>query len=257
MRDLFTTIDQGEPRNPMEAARRAMRPPLRKRFYRQAHVADTGAGFSVLLDGKPVRTPARRALAAPSRALAQAIAEEWNAQGREIDPARMPLTRLANAVIDAVADAPAAVAAEIEAYLGSDLVCYRAEAPAELAARQAAAFDPVLAFARDRLGARFTLTQGVMHVAQPPQAVAAARAAIPEDCWRLGALAAITALTGSALLALALAHGALAADAVWTAAHIDEDWQMAHWGRDALAMERRNFRRGEFHAAVTVLRLAR
>lgn len=255
MRDIFAAIAQGQPHDPMEAARRAMRPPLRRRFYQRAHVADAREGFAVLLDGKPVRTPARRALAAPSRALAQAIAEEWNAQGREIDPARMPLTRLANAVIDAVAASPAAVAADIEAYLGSDLVCYRAEAPAELVARQAAAFDPVLDWARDTFGARFTLTQGVVHVAQPPEAVAAARASIPDDGWRLGALAAITALTGSALIALALAHGALDADAAWAAAHVDEDWQMAHWGRDALAMERRNFRRGEFDAAVTVLRL--
>src|SRR5579875_2763303 len=198
MRDIFAAIAQGEPRDPMEAARRAMRPPLRRRFYQLAHVADAREGFAVLLDGKPVRTPARRALAAPSRALAQAIAEEWNAQGREIDPARMPLTRLANAVIDAVAASPAAVAADIEAYLGSDLVCYRAEAPAERVARQAAAFDPVLDWARDTFGARFTLTQGVVHVAQPPEAVAVARASIPDDGWRLGALAAITALTGSA-----------------------------------------------------------
>ena len=135
-----------------------------------------------------MRTPARRALAAPTRALAEAIAAEWNAQTDVIDPARMPLTRLANAVIDAVADKPAPVADEIAKYLGSDLLCYRADAPAGLVERQARAWDPVLAWARDQFGARFVLAQGVVHVAQPREAIAAVRAAIPAEPWRLGAL---------------------------------------------------------------------
>lgn len=257
MRDIFTEIFENQPRDPMAAARRGMRPPLRKRFYERAHVGQgEEGGFAVLLDGKPVRTPRRRALAAPTRALAQAIAEEWNAQAQEIDPARMPLTRLANAVIDAVADAPDAVAADIENYLGSDLVCYRAEAPEGLVAAQARAFDPVLAWARATLGARFVTVAGVMHAPQPPEAVAAARAVLSGDFWVLAAVSSLTALTGSALIALALAHGAIAPDAAWAAAHVDEDWQMAQWGRDEIALARRDFRKSEFDAALAVLRLA-
>jgi chaperone required for assembly of F1-ATPase len=255
MRDIFTEIFENEPRDPTEAARRAMRPPLRKRFYRQATAAEGEGGHAVMLDDKPVRTPRRRPLAAPSRALAQAIADEWDGQEKDIDPARMPLTRLANAVIDAVADRPESVTAEIEKYLGTDLVCYRADTPEGLVARQADAFDPVLAWARDTRGARFILAEGVVHAAQPEDAVAAMRAAIPRDIWRLGAVSSITSLTGSALIALALAQGALDADAAWAAAHVDEDWQMSQWGRDTIALARRDFRRGEFDAAVTMLRL--
>jgi chaperone required for assembly of F1-ATPase len=253
MRDIFTEIFENGPRDPIRAARRAMRPSLRKRFYDRAHVGEGEGGYPVLLDGKPVLTPLRRPLAAPTAPLAQSIAGEWNAQTREIDPARMPLTRLANAVIDAVADAPEAVAAEIEKYLGSDLVCYRAEAPEGLTTRQARAFDPVLAWARQALDARFVTVEGVMHAPQPAQAIAAARAVIPGDPWRLGALSSITTLTGSALLALALAQGALDAETVWNAAHVDEDWQMAQWGRDEIALARRDFRKAEFEAAAKVL----
>jgi chaperone required for assembly of F1-ATPase len=262
MRDLFTEIFENQPLDPTEAARRAMRPRLRKRFYRQAHVGAGGEpGFAVLLDGKPVATPARRPLAAPTAALAEALAAEWDAQKAEIDPARMPLTRLANAVIDAVADAPEAVAAEVAKYLGSDLVFYRADAPAGLLARQAQAWDPVLAWARDELGARFVPVTGVMFAEQPAAALAAARLRIPtetghmKDIWRLGAVSSITALTGSALLALALAHDAITADAAWAAAHVDEDWQMEQWGRDEIALARRAYRLAEMQAAAKILQL--
>jgi len=252
MRDIFTEIFESQPLDPTEAARRASRPRLRKRFYERA---TAGEGGAVLLDGKPVMTPARKPLAAPTRALAEAIAAEWDAQEREIDPARMPLTRLANAVIDAVAERPQAVAAEIEKYLGTDLLFYRAATPDGLIARQAQAWDPVLAWARDALGARFITVEGVMHVKQPSEAVAAARSRIPSEPWRLGALSSITALTGSALLALALAEGVLDAEAAWAAAHVDEDWQMAQWGRDELALQRRDHRLAEMQAAAKVLEL--
>lgn len=257
MRDLFDDIFENQPVDPAESARRGARPLLRKRFYRQASVGSEAGegGFQVLLDGKPVRTPLRRPLAAPSAPLAAAIAAEWEAQAESIEPARMPLTRLANAVIDAVTGAEAAVAAEVANYLGSDLVCYRADAPEGLVERQTAIWDPVLGWARDALGARFVQVQGVVFAAQPDEALAAARAAIPGDPWRLGAVSSITTLTGSALLALALAHRALDADAVWTAAHVDEDWQMAQWGRDDIALARRDFRHSEMQAAATVLAL--
>jgi chaperone required for assembly of F1-ATPase len=232
----------------MEAARRNARPNLRKRFYKEATIGEAGeGGFPVLLDGRPIRTPARRLLAAPTQALAQALAAEWNAQGDTIDPARMPLTRLANAIIDAVADRLGPVAEEIAKYLGTDLLFYRASTPAGLVTRQAQAWDPLLAWARDEIGARFVQVEGVMYAAQPDHAIEAARARIPLETWRLGAV--------SALLALALAYDAIDADAAWDAAHVDEDWQMAQWGRDELALQRRAYRRAEFDAAVTVLRL--
>ena len=257
MRDIFTDIFENQPLDPMEAARRNARPNLRKRFYKDAAAGEASeGGHPVLLDGRPVRTPARRLLAAPQRALAEALVAEWNAQENVVDPARMPLTRLANAVIDAVADRPQPVADEIAKYLGSDLLFYRADAPAGLVAKQSEAWDPVLAWARDVLGARFVQIEGVIYAAQPEQAVAAARAAIPLDVWRLGGVSLVTSLTGSALLALALAQGAIAADAAWDAAHVDEDWQMSQWGRDELALERRSYRRKDFDAAVSVLRLS-
>jgi chaperone required for assembly of F1-ATPase len=258
MRDIFTEIFENQPLDPMESARKGGRPSLRKRFYSQAQVGEGGPdGFPVLLDGKQVYTPARRPLAAPTRALAEAIAREWEAQAALIDPGRMPLTRLANAVIDAVAEQAPAVAEEIAHYLGSDLTCYRADAPEGLVEKQALAWDPPLAWAREAFGARFALAQGVMHVAQPREAIDAARAAIPTDMWRLGAVSAITTLTGSALLALALNADAFDAETAWAAAHVDEDWQMSQWGRDELALARRDYRRAEFDAAVAVLKLVK
>jgi chaperone required for assembly of F1-ATPase len=255
MREILSDIFENQPLDPREAARRGGRPALRKRFYSQAHVAEGEGGFALLLDGKPVKTPARRPLAAPARALAEKIAGEWNTQADVIDPGRMPLTRLANAVIDAVADAPQPVAEEVAQYLGSDLLCYRAEAPAGLVENQARAWDPVLAWARDRFNARFVLAQGVMHVAQPRESVEALRSAIPTEPWRLGAVSSITTLTGSGLLAVALAHRAFDPDEVWSAAHVDEDWQMSQWGRDEIALQRRAFREAEFRAAEKVLAL--
>ena len=250
MRELLNDLLDQEQRNPMEAARRNMRPALRKRFYRSASV---GEDNSLLLDGKPVRTPARRLLAAPNLRVAQALATEWNAQGEEIDPAAMPLTRLANAIIDAVADQSDAVRGEIEKYLHSDLVCYRADGPERLIARQAELWDPFVDWARDVLDARFVLAQGVIHQAQPPRAVEAAAKTIPRDLWRLGAAASLTTITGSALIALAVAAGAVAAEQAWTAANADEDWNMEAWGRDEDALQKRATRRAEFEAAVLVL----
>jgi chaperone required for assembly of F1-ATPase len=249
-------LENAGPENAMEAARRGARPVLRRRFYREATaVAADAGGFAVALDGKPVRTPAGRILAAPSFALAQAIAAEWEAQGDVIDPASMPLTRLANAIIDGVADAPAPVKAEIEKYLSSDLVFYRAASPPGLVERQARHWDPVLLWAREALGAQFRPGEGVVYVAQPKDALSAAAAGIPKDAWRLGAMHAVTTLTGSALLALAMAQGRLSAEEAWQAAHVDEDWNMEQWGRDAMALERRANRFAEHMAAATVLKM--
>jgi chaperone required for assembly of F1-ATPase len=252
MRDVLEDLS-GTP-DPTEAARRNMRPQLRKRFYQRVHVGE-GAPFALLLDARPVKTPAGGALALPSRALAAAVAAEWDAQPERINPAVMPLTRLANTVIDGVAPAPAPVADEVAKYLGSDLVCYRADAPEGLVQAQVRHWDPILGWARDTLGARFVLGEGVVFVAQPDHAIAAARAAIPSDPWRLGAVNVMTTLTGSALIALAVSEGRLAVDEAWVAAHVDEDWNMSLWGRDELALDRRAKRFAEMQAAGTVLQL--
>ena len=255
MRDMFEEIFANDPLDPTEAARRAMRPALKRRFYTSVGIAREADGFAIVLDGRPVRTPARRALAAPTQPLAQALAAEWDAQADVIDPARMPLTRLANTIIDGVAAASREIAAEIEKYLGSDLVCYRAEGPDRLVVRQANRWDPILAFARDALGARFEITYGVRFVTQSPDAIAAARQAVPIDPWRLGAVHTVMTLTGSALIALAFERGAVTLDDAWDAAHVDEDWNMELWGRDELALARRAARLAEMQAAAQVLEL--
>jgi chaperone required for assembly of F1-ATPase len=254
MRDLFEDIFSGPSLDPPAAARRSMQPQLRRRCSERAGIEqENGANFRVVLDGRPVRTPSRRALAAPGLALAEALAVEWEQQREVIDPASMPLTRLANSITDGVADAACAVSAEIERYIASDLILYRASGPDGLVARQAGAWDPVLAWARDALGARFTPAHGLTYHAQPPRALTLAKAAIPRHPWRLGAVHAITTLTGSALIALAMAGGALSVETAWTAAHVDEDWNMDQWGRDELALERRRHHFAEMRAAAFVL----
>ncbi len=250
MRDFF---ENHQSEDPIVAARRGARPALRQRFYQKATVAAGPDGHVVGLDDKPVRTPARKLLAAPTAALAEAIAAEWEAQRGLIDPANMPVTRLANAIIDGVAESPDPVADEIKKYLASDLLFYRAGVPQQLRERQAGHWDPILTWARNRFGAEFTVGEGVIHVRQPEAALEAAGKAVPIDPWRLGAVHAITTLTGSALIALAMLHGAVTPDTAWQAAHVDEDWNMEQWGRDEMALQRRAFRFAELQAAATVL----
>jgi chaperone required for assembly of F1-ATPase len=253
MRDLFEDIFTPLPIDPRESVRKAMGTPLRRRFYRDVGVGKNEEGFAVLLDGRPVRTPARCLLAAPTEPLALALAAEWDAVGEAIEPARMPLTRLANSILDGVAQATAEVRAEIEKYAGADLVFYRADEPEGLVTAQARHWDPIVTWAHEVLGARFILAQGVMFVTQPERALAAVRAALPDDAWRLGALHSATTITGSALIALALLHGRVSAEEAWNAAHVDEDWNMAQWGRDEMVMRRRETRWGEMQAAASVL----
>jgi chaperone required for assembly of F1-ATPase len=251
MRDLFDDLFRG-PIDPVEAARRAVRAQLPRRFYRSAQVGEAEGEFRLLLDGRPARTPARHVLAVPSRALARAMADEWEAQGKHIDPTRMPVTRLVNSIIDGVRTAAAPVAAEIARYLASDLLFYRAETPG-LATRQVALWDPVLAWAGEEFGAKFLLGEGVTFVEQPEAALAGVRRVIPDDPWRLGAVHSMTTLTGSALLAIAVLRRRLSAEEAWQAAHVDEDWNFEQWGRDTLALERRAFRFAEMQAAAKLL----
>ena len=255
MRDILEDLFGNEPLDPTEAARRSMRPQLRKRFYERAHVAE-GIPSAILLDGRTVKTPAGGTLALPSRSLADMVAAEWDAQGERIDPAVMPLTRLANTIIDGVTSAPQPIADEVAKYLGSDLVCYRADTPEGLVRAQVRSWDPILMWAREALGARFVLTEGVVFVEQPEHAIAAAKATIPADPWRLGAVNVITTLTGSALIALSVARGHFGVEEAWAAAHVDEDWNMQLWGRDEVALQRRAVRFAEMQAAATVLALS-
>ena len=225
---------------------------VRKRFYKDVAVEDAdGQGAALRLDGKS-------ALTLPTRALAEAIAEEWRAQGERIDPLTMPLTRLANSAIDGLVGREQAVIDDMMAHAGSDLVCYRARAPQALVEAQEKHWDPVLAWAKDALGAPLFLAEGMVHVAQPEASLARLKERFAgRDAFSLAALHVMTALTGSALLALAVAEGRLTPQQAWDAAHVDEDWQISQWGEDAEAAERRKNRRRDFDAAVKTLALSR
>lgn len=253
MRELFDEVAGHSPLDPREASRQSSRAPLRKRFYTHAGVAEGPDGFAVTLDGKTVRTPGRNVLAAPSRDLAEAMAAEWQAQTEAIDPMAMPMTRLANSVIDGVTGNVDAVVDDIAKYFETDLVFYRAGFPEALVARQAKHWDPVLRWAADDLGAHFILTEGIIHVRQPEAAVAAARGALPSGAWPVAALHVLTTITGSAMLALALNHRVLDAAQVWAAAHVDEDWNSETWGLDEEMEARRAARHRDFEAAARVL----
>ena len=234
------------------------RPSQTKRFYTDVDVKQDAQGFAVLLDGKPVRTPGKAAFLLPSAAFADAVAEEWRGQGARIDPATMPLTRLANSIIDGVKGREEAVIGDILNYAGSDLLCYRAEGPQGLVARQTKQWDPIVAWAKQDLGAPMRLAEGVMHVKQPQASLDALRARLRQlDSWSLAALHVMTGLSGSALLALATALGRLSAEDSWAAAHVDEEWQISQWGEDEQARAGRENRFREFAASARMLDLLR
>ncbi|MEZ5844745.1 MAG: ATP12 family protein [Hyphomicrobiaceae bacterium] len=235
----------------------AGRPVMAKRFYKVAHVSQGDAPFRVLLDGRGVRTPGRREIAFSSLALASLLVSEWEAQRDVIDPATMPATRIVNSALDGVAGRMPEVRADIVAYASHDLVCYRAEGPAKLAARQHARWQPVLDWAAAELGARLTVVAGLMPVKQDGAALAAVeRALAPLDPLRLAATHVATTLTGSALLALAVLVGRLDVETAWRAAHVDEDFQSEAWGEDPEASARRERRWQEMRAAAAIMALA-
>jgi len=226
-----------------------------KRFYKTAEVSPDGA---ILIDGKPVRTPARAALTLPTQALAEAIAAEWNAQGDRIEPRTMPFTGLANAAIDRVAPDPAAFAGNLARYGESDLLCYRAEGPTPLVQRQAVHWEPILAWARGRFDVDFVVAEGVIHRPQPPATIdRLARATAARDPFALAGLSPLVTLSGSLLIALALAEGVLDREAAWAAATVDEAWQAEHWGEDSEAAAVLAVRRADFDAAHDFLALLR
>jgi len=227
-----------------------------KRFYREAAAAPGAGGVAVLLDGRPVRTPARAPLEVPTEALAEAIVAEWDAQGDKVDPRTMPLTGLANAALDRVAPERQAFAAGLARYGESDLLCYRADGPRPLAERQAAAWDPLLAWARRRYDVDFAVTAGIVHQPQPQATVERLAAAVAaRDPFALAGLAPLVTISGSLVVALALAEGEIGLEQAWAAATVDEAWQAQQWGEDPLATEALANRRREFEAAWRFLTL--
>lgn len=262
MRDILSDLEQGRhlsDADPMRRAQNQMKAPGVKRFYKEVEVAETPEGFAIHLDGRPVRTPARAVMLLPTRAAARLVADEFAAQGEMLDPATMPVMRLVNTAIDGVAAEVQAVLEDILRFASSDLLFYRADSPQKLVERQADAWDPVLDWAREILGARFFLAEGVMHVEQPRESIRAVGAHLEQrrDPLKLAALHVMTTLTGSALIAMAIEAGEIDAEAGWNAAHVDEDWNIEQWGEDFEAAARRRARKAEMMSAVDLLRALR
>ena len=221
-----------------------------KRFYKDVAVVAADEGFEIQLDGRPVRTPARAALALPNARLAEAVAQEWRLQGDMVDPRSMPFTGLANGAIDQIEPNRESFAAGIAHYGESDLLCYRAEGPAELIAREAAAWDPLLAWVQQRYDVTFRVTQGIIPIAQPPETLERLGAVVAFcDAFTLAGLSTLVTLSGSLVCGLALLDGVHDPETIWAASEIDEAWEMEQWGEDAEATARSARRAEEFLTA--------
>ena len=227
-----------------------------KRFWTTAAVTEAESGWGVALDGKPLRTPARTALTLPTEALAHAIAAEWNAQGELVNPRSLAVTGLANAAIDRVAPEAAAFADGLAVFAENELLAYRADYPPPLVAHQAAQWDPWLAWAQQRYGIMFTTVTGIIHRPQPPATLARITSAYRAfDAFRLAALNPVVTISGSALIGLAVADGAMDAATAWEIGHLDELWQAEQWGKDPLAEAGHAERQADLGAAVSMLGL--
>jgi chaperone required for assembly of F1-ATPase len=227
-----------------------------KRFYKDAAALPVDGGWQISLDGRPVKTPAREPLIVPTGPLAQAIVQEWQSQGDDIDPRTMPLTGLANAAIDRVAPDRTAFAQGLARYGESDLLCYRAESPDALVARQAERWDPLLAWARRRFDIEFETATGIMHRPQHAQTIERlARAVASRNAFQLAALSPLVTVSGSVVVALALAEQAIDLETGWAAATLDEQWQIEQWGEDAEAAAMLASRRRDFEAGYRLLNL--
>jgi len=227
-----------------------------KRFWTDVSVGQETGGWSIALDGRPVRTPARASLVVPNKALAEAIAGEWRDVEGEIDPRAMPLTGLANAAIDRVAPDKDTFATGLARYAEADLVCYRADNPDGLVERQAESWDELLGWARRRFDVDFVTTSGVAHVEQPPATVERlAHAVASLDAFRLAGLSPLVTIGGSLIVALAVLEKAITPDEAWQAVSLDERWQLEQWGSDAEAEAALDNRRRDFMAAARFLEL--
>jgi len=229
-----------------------------KRFYKDVSAAPANGGFAILLDGKPIKTPGRNMLVLPTEALAAAIAQEWQAQGEEIIATTMPLLRLANTVVDGVAVNRASVIDAILRFGQNDLLCYRAHQPPELVARQRTGWDPLLDWVRQRHGAHMRIAEGLTHVDQTPDALLALRQALEDfDSFALGALHVVASITGSAVLALAVADGFISGAHAFALSRIDEVYQAEKWGEDAEAAKRAAHLAHDIDKAVELMTAAR
>ena len=227
-----------------------------KRFWSDVALREGAGGFGIELDGRPVKTPARNLLEVPTRALAEAIAEEWRSCEEEADPRAMRLTGLANAAIDRISADPESFAAGLAKYGESDLTCYRAEGPDALVQRQAESWDALLDWARRRYDVDFSCSAGIMHVAQPDDTIAKLGHAVAVlDPFRLASLAPLVTISGSLVAGLAVLEEAIPADSAWEAVSLDDRWQAEQWGADAEATAALDGRRADFIAAARFLSL--
>ena len=227
-----------------------------RRFWTEAAALPVTGGYTVQLDKRPVKTPAKAALVVPTEALAQALAAEWDAQEEVVDPATMPMTRTANSAIDKVAVQRAEVAEMLAAYGDSDLLCYRADRPAELVDRQAAHWDPMLDWAEAELGARLSPRTGIIHAPQDPAALEVLRERVHTlDPFELAAFHDLVALTGSLVLGFAAFLTTRSADEIWEVSRLDERWQEAQWGIDEEARQIEALKRASFDDARRFLAL--
>ena len=227
-----------------------------KRFWKSAAAVEREDGWSVELDEKPLRTPAKAALVVPTSPLADAIAAEWNAAGEKLDPRDMPLTGLANAAIDRVAPDKQAFAAGLARYAEGDLACYRADGPPALVERQAESWDSLLGWARRRFDVDFRTTSGILHVDQPPATVERlAHAVASLDVFRLAGLSPLVTIGGSLVAALCVLEGAMKPVEAWNSVSIDDRWQLEQWGADPEAEAALENRRRDFFAAARFLEL--
>lgn len=226
-----------------------------KRFYKNVSVGEQDGVYTILLDGAPIKTPARALLTLPTKTLAEALAEEWRGQGETLNLAAMPLTKIANTAIDLVPHKRGVVCGEVLRFGAADLLCYRADNAPDLAARQAAHWDPLLAWAAQTHAASLVSTTGITFAEQPAEARMALEKTVWErDDFALAALQLAASLCGSLVLALALADAKLDADGAFAAARLDEDFQAERWGRDAEAEARAQSLRTELAAAERVFR---
>ena len=227
-----------------------------KRFWKEASIHKEDGQWAVVLDGRPVRTPARRAVAVPIRAMAEGIADEWNAQGEIVKPMTMPLMRAASTCLDRVIPEADAVRANLASFGGSDLLCYRATHPPALVARQAAGWNPVLDWAAERFGARLVVVSGVMHAPQPTDALTRLAEDVERhDPWALTGLSELVTISGSLVLGLAVSRAEVAPARAWEVSRIDEDWNVEQWGDDEDAAVLAARRERDFMDAAHLLKL--
>lgn len=255
MRDILSDLETGEKHDPVEAARRSLRRPLPKRFYEKVETVRDENGIAVTLDKRAVKTPGKNPIRLKSQAAAELLAAEFAAQKKDIDPSTMPVFRLINTAIDGVAADMQAVAEDIIRFSGTDLLCYRAEAPEGLVAAQNEKWDPPLDWIASQIGAPFVLAEGIMAVSQPKHVIAGISMMVRavDDPIILAALHSMTSITGSAILALNVLEGEMSPHEAFAAAHVDEDWNIAQWGEDDDAKTVRAIRWRDLDAAARLI----